>query len=94
MFGLADRERKLYEKIIDIQQEEITTLRLQLGLYQKAPEPAGQEPAKADQYANFHVASDMEEDLEWQLESGRISLDEFEDQMRSYGIPLEPLEPQ
>lgn len=92
MFRLGAQERKLYEAIINHLTEEIGYLRAQIGIY-SAP-AAQQEEDIGGVVIPFGRAAitEPQEDLEWQLQTGRITMDEFEDEMRRMGIPIPKIE--
>jgi hypothetical protein len=86
---MRSNERKLYERIIAMQEDEITTLRLQLGLSKLPATPKTEEkliPIRMEQGAFGHPKEEEIEDLEWLIETGAINMEEFEAKLKELGF--------
>lgn len=89
MFGLAKQERRLYEAIINHLTEELGYLRAAVGIGSIPVEDAKKFLDSDSGIPPGRVGlTEPEEDAEWEFESGRLSLDEFEEKLKELGAPM------
>jgi len=83
--GVTNKERQLYEALIRTLEEEVGYLRAMVGIKVVEPNTEPQEDNTVEM--RTHAITEPEEDLEWELTSGRLSLEEYEEQLRRLGAP-------